>query len=88
MTPTELALHLRRRADHLRSLAWSIEATPAMSLDHHATDDTWRGRRPQLCRMLLSTGQRQLHAAADDLRGHAYRLERDADELDALARPT
>ena len=88
MTPTQLAAHLRRRADHLRRFATSIESTPAMSLDRHADDDTWRGPRPQLCRTLLASGQRQLHAAADDLRAHAYRFEREADELDALTHPT
>lgn len=80
------AMQLRHRAQHLRELATSIEALPAMSLDSHAGDDTWRGRRALLCRSLLATSQHHLHAAADDLRTHASRFDRAADELDATFR--
>ncbi len=86
MNPTARAAQLRRRARHLRDLATAIEATPAMSLDVHAGDDTWIGPRPVLCRALLAAGQRQLHRAADDLRSTAYRFELLAEELDAAAR--
>jgi hypothetical protein len=80
------ALQLRQRADHLRRLADDIEASPVMRLDRHGDADTWRGARPDLCRVTLAANQHQLHAAADDLRWHAYRFERQADELEAVAR--
>jgi hypothetical protein len=86
MTPTAQATQLRQRARHLRDLASSIEAMPAMRLDRHADDDTWRGRRPLLCRTLLATNQHQLHSAADDLRRVALRLDQQAEEFDAVAR--
>lgn len=86
MTPTARAAQLRRRAQHLRTLATAIEATPAMSLDQHAQDDTWCGQRPLLCRTLLASSQHQLHAAADDLRAQAYRFEREADDLESSVR--
>jgi len=86
MTATTMAADLRRRAHHLRELAASIEAMPAMSLDRNAGDETWHGQRPLLCRTLLARNQQQLHRAADELRSHAYRLEREADELEASAR--
>jgi hypothetical protein len=79
------ANQLRQRARHLRDLANSIESLPVMSLEGHAGDDTWRGPRPMLCRSTLGSNQRQLHAAADDLRSHALRFERHAAELDAVA---
>lgn len=79
------ANQLRQRARHLRDLANSIESLPVMSLEGHADDDTWRGPRPMLCRSTLGTNQRQLHAAADDLRSHAHRFEQQAAELDAIA---
>ena len=56
-----------------------------MRLDGYADDDTWRGPRPMLCRSTLVLNQRQLHAAADDLRWHAHRFEQQAAELDAIA---
>jgi hypothetical protein len=86
MTPDPRAHHLRRRAQHLRRLADAIEATPAMSLERFAADDTWAGARPHLCRTLLANGQQRLHAAADDLRMHAHRLDRDADDLEVISR--
>ena len=79
------ANQLRQRARHLRELANSIESLPVMRLEGHADDDTWRGPRPMLCRATLSSNQQQLHAAADDLRSHALRFERQAAELDAIA---
>ena len=57
-----------------------------MRLDRHGDVDTWRGPRPELCRLTLSRNQHQLHAAADDLRGHAHRFEQQAGELEAVAR--
>ncbi len=80
------ANQLRHRAEHLRHLADAIEASPVMRLDRHGDIDTWRGARPELCRATLARNQHQLHAAADDLREHAWRLDRQADELEAIAR--
>lgn len=57
-----------------------------MRLDRWCDDDTWRGPRPWLCRATLVSNQHQLHAAADDLRLHAYRFELEAEHLDAVAR--
>jgi hypothetical protein len=80
------ALQFRQRARHLRALADAIETSPVMRLDRFGDVDTWRGDRPELCRATLATNQHQLHAAADDLRWHAYRFEQQAEELEALAR--
>jgi hypothetical protein len=74
-------IELRQRAHHLRELAEAIENSPVMRLDRHGDEDTWRGRRPDLCRATLAANQHQLYAAADRLRWDAYRLERHADEL-------
>jgi hypothetical protein len=86
MNAADRAQELRRRARHLRELATRIERLPVMSLELWADDDTWRGPRPSLCRTTLRVNQHQLHAAADDLRSHAWRFELDADALDAAAR--
>jgi hypothetical protein len=86
MNETDRANDLRRRARHLRRLADAIETSPVMRLDRHGDVDTWRGPRPELCRATLARNQHQLHAAADDLREHAWRLDQQAEELDALAR--
>lgn len=80
------ANQLRRRAGHLRDLADELEASPVMRLDRHGDIDTWRGPRPDLCRATLAANQHQMHAAADNLRWHAYRFEQQAIELEATAR--
>ena len=84
MNPTARAQQLRQRAHHLRVLAEAIESSPVMRLDRYGDVDTWRGPRPSLCTTTLRANQHQLHAAADDLRWHAYRFELQATELDAL----
>lgn len=86
MSEITRANQLRQRAQHLRELAEAIEASPVMRLDRHGDVDTWRGPRPDLCRATLVANQHQLHAAADDLRWHAYRFEQQAIELEAAAR--
>jgi hypothetical protein len=58
-----------------------------MHLDRYSQVDTWRGPRPDLCRATLAANQHQLHAAAEDLRWHAYRFEQHARELDVIAVP-
>jgi hypothetical protein len=83
MTATSSTLH--HRAATLRALAAAIERTPATSLDQLAGDETWRGPRPLLCHNVLVANLAQLHAAADDLRANAWRLERQARDLDAAA---
>ena len=80
------ATQLRQRARRLRGLATAIEAAPVMNLDRHADDDTWRGRKPALCRAILAANQHQLHAAAEDLRWQAYLLEQQALEIEIIAR--
>ncbi|MGE5210861.1 MAG: hypothetical protein ACM3MM_06330, partial [Acidobacteriota bacterium] len=80
------ANRLRQRAAHLRGLADAIEESPVMRLDRHGDVDTWRGRRPDLCRATLAANQRQLHEAADRLRWHASRFEQQAEVLDVVAR--
>lgn len=82
---TALTSTLHHRAATLRALAATIERTPATTLEQLAGDDTWRGPRPLLCRNILVANLAQLHAAADDLRQHAWRLERQARELEAAA---
>jgi hypothetical protein len=67
-------------------LATAIEDSPVMRLDRYGDVDTWRGRRPDLCRATLTANQQQLYRAVEDLRTDAMRLEREANELDAIAR--
>ncbi len=57
-----------------------------MRLDRYGDVDTWRGPRPALCRATLIHNQHQLHAAAEDLREHAWRLDQHALELEAIGR--
>ena len=57
-----------------------------MNLDHHAGDDTWRGRKPSLCRAILAANLHQLHAAAEDLRWQAYLFEQQALEIEIMVR--
>ena len=80
------ATRLRERARHLRGLATAMETSPAMNLHRHAGDDTWRGRKPSLCRAILAANQHQLHAAADDLRWQAYLFEQQALEIEIMIR--
>jgi hypothetical protein len=86
MDVTADADRLRQRAHDLRRLAEAIEASPVMALDRLGGVETWRGPRPDLCRATLASNQHQLHAAADDLRWHAYRFEQRALELEAITR--
>jgi hypothetical protein len=57
-----------------------------MRLDRYGGVDTWSGPRSDLSRATLASNQQQLHAAADELRWHAYRFEQQAEELDIVAR--
>ena len=86
MNATARANQLRQRAQHLRHLADTIEASPVMRLDRYGDVDTWQGLRPDLCRMTLARNQQQLHGAAEDLREHAWRFDQQAEELEAVAR--
>jgi hypothetical protein len=67
-------------------LATAIENSPVMRLDRYADADTWRGIRPDLCRATLAANQHQLYHAVEDLRTNAMRFEREADDLDSIAR--
>lgn len=86
MTSTAQAGQLHQRARHLRNLAGAIESSPVLSLNHHADEDTWRGRKPALCRAVLATNQQQLHAAAEDLRWQAYLFDQQARQIEIMAR--
>lgn len=86
MNAAASANQLRQRARHLRHLADAIETSPVMRLDRHGDVDTWRGVRSELCRSTLARNQHQLHAAAEDLREHAWRIDREAEELETIAR--
>lgn len=76
---------LRQRAHRLRRFAEQIECTPAMSLERHATVDTWRGPRPEECLQLLHQAQHRIHETAEELRRHAWLLDQQADELELAA---
>ncbi len=79
------AAHYRRRAAHLRSLAHQMTHTPSMTLQTHATVETWHGPCADACANDLATAQRALHLAIDDLGDRAWRFDRNADELEAAA---
>ncbi|CAN5729336.1 hypothetical protein BH18ACT2_BH18ACT2_00640 [soil metagenome] len=79
------AQELRRRAVDLRRLAARIDAVRLQEVEAWAGPDTWRSAGAEQCRALLAgDGQRLVHAA-DELRERAWRLDRQADALDALA---
>lgn len=84
MSHTQAALY-RRRAAHLRTLAYQMQHTPSMNLQTHATADTWHGPCAQECNQSLATAQRAVHLAIDDLGNRSWRFDRDADELEAAA---
>ena len=75
----------RRRANHLRGLAYQMTHTPAMTLQAHATVDTWHGPCADACTNDLATAQRAVHLAIDDLGDRAWRFDRTADDLEAAA---
>ena len=78
------APELRRRAEHLTSLAAAIERSLVMTLaDDGGPDPLPPGADGRLCRALLERNLHQLHRAADDLRTTAFRFRTRADELDA-----
>lgn len=79
------AAHYRRRAAHLRTLAYQMQHTPSMTLQSYATVDTWHGPCAQQCNESLATAQRAVHLAIDDLGDRAWRFDRTADELEAAA---
>ena len=79
------AAHYRRRAAHLRTLAYQMQHTPSMTLQTHATVDTWHGPCAQGCTQDLATAQRAVHLAIDDLGIRAWRFDRHADDLEGAA---
>lgn len=79
------AAHFRRRAAHLRTLAAQMQLTPSMTLQSHATVDTWYGPCAQQCNDTLAAAQRSVHLAIDDLGDRAWRFDRHADDLEAAA---
>lgn len=79
------AAHFRNRAAHLRTLAHQMLHTPSMTLQSHATVDTWHGPCAQECAENLATAQRAVHLAIDDLGDRAWRFDRHADDLEAAA---
>ena len=79
------AAEYRRRAAALRQLAARLDETPLLTLHRWAGDDTWSSPRVEACRAQLGIDQARIRAAADDLRGHAWRFERQAEALDAAA---
>ncbi len=56
-----------------------------MTLQAHATVDTWQGPCAQTCNDNLATAQRAVHLAIDDLGDRAWRFDRHADDLEAAA---
>jgi|TARA_R110002110_G_scaffold75033_1_gene198418 hypothetical protein len=79
------AIELRRRAQRLRHLASRIDASLVMTLERHAGNNTWRGRRPLLCVNLLRHDQSQLAAEVEGLRWQAYLFDQQAARLDQAA---
>ena len=79
------AAHYRRRAAHLRTLAYQMRHTPSMTLQSHATVDTWHGPCAQECNQNLANAQRAVYLAIDDLGDRSWRFDRYADELEAAA---
>lgn len=80
-----LANVYRRRAQHLRQLAWQMNDSPALRLHIHADVDTWHGPRPLASISDLRRAQDEIHREIDDLQVRASRFDREADRLDAVA---
>lgn len=79
------AQELRRRAVELRRLAVRIDAVRLDEVEAWAGPDTWRSPGADECRAMLARDRQRLVHAADDLRDRAWRVDRQADALDALA---
>lgn len=85
LSDTGTAAALRARATSLRRLATRLAAHDLGEVRRRAGDDVWRGPLADRCRDEVSSAQRRLDAAVDDLRRHALVLERHADEADLRA---
>ena len=85
MPTTIAATRFRTRAVALRALADRIHRLDVLALHLHAGDDTWVGPSPQRCVAALCHHRITLIAQAEALLSTARRMERRADELDALA---
>jgi hypothetical protein len=79
------AAQLRSRATTLRRLASMLAEHDLCEVRRRAGDDVWRGPAADRCRDDLSTAQRRLGTAVDDLRRHALVLDRQADDADLRA---
>lgn len=77
---------LRQRASRLQDLARRIDAALVTALDPELAPISADIARARLCEKLLTRNLQQLHRAADELRGTAFRFTARADELDLAAR--
>lgn len=86
MSTDAAAQRLRRRAVVLRALARRLPELDAPELWRHGGDDTWVG--PSASHFVDATRRYAvvLRTQAATLHAEARRLERTADELDAIAR--
>ncbi|MEZ5273419.1 MAG: hypothetical protein R2694_14125 [Ilumatobacteraceae bacterium] len=84
--PTSESTHLRRRASELRRFAQTLDTLRVHDLRLRTGPTTWLGPSPSACDADVRAIATGLHAAADELRRTAARLERRAADLDAAAR--
>lgn len=79
------AVEYRRRAAELRRLADRLDDSPVLTLHQWAGPETWTSPRVEQCRDQLTVDQAQIRDAADQLRSEAWRLQRRAEDLEAVA---
>ena len=79
------AQELRRRALELRRLAVRLDGVTLHAVTAWAGPDTWRSPAADECRAMLSRDRQRIAHAVDELRDRAWRLDQQADALEALA---
>lgn len=77
---------LRQRAARLQDFARRVDGALVTALDPDVAPLPADTARARLCESLLARNLHQLHRAADELRGTAFRFNARADELDLAAR--
>ena len=85
MSSTPTAAHLRAIAASLRRLAAVMETVPLASTRSLAMADTWLGPAGEACHDALSHHERMIAWHVEQLAASARRLDRQADQLDAIA---
>lgn len=75
----------RRRAVEVRAVARRLGAVSLGDVSSWAGADTWMGPGPDACRLIVDGDRQRLERAVDDLVERAWRLDRQAEAIEAAA---